>query len=184
YHPVPYQGRGIHYYLGDDTGLRHYFVDSNNVINGQTYYYAVVAYDHGDSLGIPPTETTKKINVDPITSQLIFDRNTVQVIPGPRASGYEAPTINQTNVQQISGIGNGKVDFIILDDLSVIDETYTLSFSDTLKLQDTTILKKNYSLIGEKPVTESFFLFDTKFAALSHPNIINDQTLQVKDKQG
>ncbi|MGQ9642346.1 MAG: hypothetical protein ACUVT3_00645 [Ignavibacterium sp.] len=184
YHPVPYQGRGIHYYLGDDTGLRHFFVDSNNVLNGQTYYYAVVAYDHGDSLGIPPTETTKKINVDPITSQLIFDKNTVQVIPGPRASGYESPVIKTTDVLHPSGIGNGEVSFKILDDLSVIDETYTLTFSDSLKLQDTVILKKNYSVIGEKSVTESFFLFGTKFTALSHGNISNDQILQVKDKQG
>ena len=93
YHPVAYQGRGIHYYLGDDAGLVHSFVDSNNVINGQTYYYAVVAYDHGDSLGIPPTETTKKISQDPITSNLIFDLNTASVIPGPRASGYSQPSI-------------------------------------------------------------------------------------------
>jgi hypothetical protein len=63
YHPVPYQGRGLHYYLGDNTGLVHTFVDTNNVINGQTYYYAVVAYDHGDSLGIPPSETTKKLQL-------------------------------------------------------------------------------------------------------------------------
>jgi hypothetical protein len=67
YHPIPYQGRGLSYYLGDNTGFVHTFVDSNNVINGQTYYYAVVAYDHGDSLGIPPSETSKKITVDPIT---------------------------------------------------------------------------------------------------------------------
>ena len=47
YHPVSYLGRGLHYYLGDNTGLIHSFTDTNNVINGQTYYYAVVAYDHG-----------------------------------------------------------------------------------------------------------------------------------------
>ena len=70
------------YYLGDNSGLVHTFVDSNEVRNGQTYYYAVVAYDHGDSLGIPPSETTKKISSDPISSKLIFDDNTVQVIPG------------------------------------------------------------------------------------------------------
>jgi len=84
---VPFQGRGVHYYLGDNAGLRHSFVDSNGVINGQTYYYGLVAYDHGDSLGIPPTETTKKISVDPITGKLVFDSNTASVIPGPRASG-------------------------------------------------------------------------------------------------
>ena len=68
YHPVPYEDRGVHYYLGNNSGLVHSFVDSNKVINGQTYYYAVVAYDHGDSVGIPVTESTKKIALDPITS--------------------------------------------------------------------------------------------------------------------
>ena len=72
---------------GNNRGLVHSYVDSNNVINGQTYYYAVVAYDHGDSVGIPPTESTKKITVDPITSELTFDVNTAQVVPGPRTSG-------------------------------------------------------------------------------------------------
>ena len=74
YHPISYQGRGLNYYLGDNSGLVHSFVDSNEVRNGQTYYYAVVAYDHGDSLGIPPSETTKKISKDPITSRAYICR--------------------------------------------------------------------------------------------------------------
>ena len=184
YHPVSYMGRGIQYYLGDNTGLKHSFVDSNNVINGQTYYYAVVAYDHGDSLGIPPTETTKKISSDPITSALIFDKNTVQVIPGPRAAGYKEPGISNNDVTHTAGIGNGNVEFQILNDLAVIDDEYTLSFSNRIVTPDTSYNKKNYSLKGTKPVTERFMLFDAKFAALSHPNIIDDQTLVVKDKGG
>jgi hypothetical protein len=35
---------GSHYNMGDDTGLRHYYVD-NNVINGVSYYYIVISYD-------------------------------------------------------------------------------------------------------------------------------------------
>ena len=89
FHPVPYTGRGISYYLGDNTGLVHTFVDSNQVRNGQTYYYAVVAYDHGDSVDYPVSETTKKVSLDPITNQVTLSNNTVSVIPGPRASGYE-----------------------------------------------------------------------------------------------
>lgn len=184
YHPVPYQGRGIQYYLGDNTGLKHSFVDSNAVRNGQTYYYAVVAYDHGDSLGIPPTETTKKISVDPITSRLIFDDNTTQAIPGPRASGYNAPTISNTSVLQTNGIGNGVVDFKILNDLNITDDLYTLTFSDTLFLPDTSLIQKNYSVVGQNPYSESFFLFDTKFTSLARENIINDQFLEVKDATG
>ncbi|MGE5796065.1 MAG: hypothetical protein ACM34N_04735, partial [Ignavibacteria bacterium] len=181
YHPVPFQGRGVHYYLGDNTGLVHSFVDSNNVINGQTYFYSVVAYDHGDSVGIPPSETTKKITVDPITSQMIFDDNTVSVVPGPRASGYNTPQINYMDFQHLSGIGTGSVNFQILNDLDVKDETYTLNFSDTMRMGDSTFASKNYSVIGQNAFTESFFLFDTKFTPLSKQYIIDDQTLQVKD---
>lgn len=119
YHPVAYQGRGVHYFLGNNRGLVHSYVDSNKVINGQTYYYAVVAYDHGDSLGIPPTETTKKITVDPITNQLQFDVNTVMVIPGPRASGYVVTPTSTKSLVHESGIGNGDVTLEVLNDLIV-----------------------------------------------------------------
>ena len=88
------------------------------MINGQTYYYAVVSYDHGDSIGIPPTECTKKITVDPITSQLTFDVNTAQVIPGPRASGYVYPAIEAQNVQHPAGIRHRRRHFEILNDLA------------------------------------------------------------------
>ena len=184
YHPVPYLGRGINYYLGDNSGLVHTFVDSNEVRNGQTYYYAVVAYDHGDSLGIPPSETTKKISLDPITGQLTFGDNTLQVIPGPRAAGYDRPTINITDVQHVSGIGNGTVNFNIINDIDVIDDKYTLTFKDTLFLPDTTFLAKNYTVLGEKSISESFYLYGTKFTSLSKGNIINDGSLQVKDAAG
>jgi len=185
YHPVPYQGRGINYYLGVNSGLRHSFVDSNEVRNGQTYYYAVVAYDHGDSLGIPPSETSKKISLDPITSLLTFDDNTVQVTPGPRASGYDRPEIVEvTDVVHSNGLGNGFVDFSIINDLDVKDDSYTLTFKDTLYSAEGNILAKNYSVIGEKPTTENFFLYGTKFTSLSKGNIINDGALQVKDVAG
>ena len=119
YHPVPYQDRGVQYFLGNNRGLVHSFVDSNNVINGQTYYYALVAFDHGDSVGIPPTETTKKITVDPITSKYKYDVNTAQVIPGPRTSGYSAPAIESKNITHTAGIGTGPVTFRIVNDLAV-----------------------------------------------------------------
>lgn len=185
FHPVPFQGRGISYYLGVNSGLRHSFVDSNEVRNGQTYYYAVVAYDHGDSLGIPPSETSKKISSDPITSLLTFADNTVQAIPGPRASGYDKPTIQElTDVSQVSGFGNGFVEFNILNDLEVKDENYTLTFKDTLYSEEGNVLAKNYSVLGEKSSTESFYLYGNKFTSLSKGNIINDANLQVKDAAG
>lgn len=187
YHPIPYQGRGLHYYLGDDVGLVHTFVDSNNVLNGQTYYYAVVAYDHGDAaIGIPPTETTKKISQDPITSRFLFDVNTAAVIPGPRASGYSRPAINPNDLIRLpANGGTGNISFNIMDDLQLIDNKYTLTFSDSLILNDSTkIAAKNYSVLGEKINSESFFLFGNKNTNLRNPYIINDANLVVKGMDG
>jgi hypothetical protein len=185
YHPVPYQDRGVQYYLGTNRGLVHMYVDSNNVINGQTYYYAVVAYDHGDSTGIPPTETTKKITLDPITSLLTFDPNTAQVIPGPRASGYVPPAIAPDHVTHVSGIGNGPITFTILNDLVVEEGTqYDIIFKDSLPYFGKNIYAKNYSILRLKPVTETFATFDTNFTQLDHTNISIDSVLTVKGTNG
>ncbi len=184
YHPVPYKGRGIHYYLGDNTGLVHSFVDSNNVINGQTYYYALVAYDHGDSANFPPAETTKKINVDPITSKYILDKNTAAVIPGPRADGYIAPALNSSNVLHKSGIGNGSVNFSILNDLLVPDNDYELFFSDSLIINGKKTGEKNYSILDSKVYTKKINFFSEKFTDIGFGNILDDQYLKLKDANG
>lgn len=185
YHPVPYQKRGIQYYLGNNSGLVHSFVDTNNVINGQTYYYAVVAYDHGDSTGIPPTETTKKITVDPITSKLTFDNNTVQVIPGPRASGYQAPVINNELVVHESGIGTGDVNFKIFNDLKIKEGgNYKLFFEDSMKINGVLSAKKNYSLLDLNPKSDTVKLFSTNYTQLKNTSLANDEVLVVKDLSG
>lgn len=184
YHPVSYQGRGLQYYLGDNSGLVHSFVDSNNVLNGQTYYYSVVAYDHGDSLGIPPSESTKKISLDPITSALRFDINTAQAIPGPRASGFISPSFTNQNIQHLSGYGNGTVDFKIVNELLVKDNNYKLTFNDSLYLTDTTIKAKNFSVSSDEVINEDFYLYDFKFTKLKKSNIILDGNLVVKDESG
>ncbi len=43
--------QGILYFMGTDTGLQHYYIDSLNVMNGRTYYYAIIAYDRGFQKG-------------------------------------------------------------------------------------------------------------------------------------
>ena len=64
---------GRYFYLGEDSGLKHMFVD-NNVNNGYEYWYAVCAYDHDDG-PIPPLISS--IKSDPKK----FGDNTVSVIP-------------------------------------------------------------------------------------------------------
>ena len=40
---------GFAFYLGDDSGIEHSYVDSS-VQNGRTYYYALVAYNTGNEV--------------------------------------------------------------------------------------------------------------------------------------
>ncbi|KAA3615277.1 MAG: hypothetical protein DWQ05_14540 [Calditrichaeota bacterium] len=116
---ILFQSRGIAYNLGNNTGLQHSFVDENNVRNGQTYYYAVVSYDHGsDSLGVPPSECSKTITVNPETNEIIFDVNTAQAVPRVAAAGFEDGHLQDTgtsnNIIHESGSATGifKVDVI------------------------------------------------------------------------
>jgi len=151
--PIPFPQRGVAYDLGDDTGLFHTYVDSNNVINGQQYYYAVTAYDKGFAggdgtqflNGIPPSETSKTITFNPVNDDFIFDVNTVSVIPRPRVAGYVPPSIEATGgIIHSEGPGTGQVSIRIVDQLSVKkDGSYSLKFD---KVDDEIV----YSILDER----------------------------------
>ncbi len=132
-HPIDVNG--ALFYLGDDTGLQHSFLDST-VQNGQTYYYAVVAYDQGfttttiqgEFLGIPPSETPSIIKVD-INGNVKTDVNTAVVTPRAPAAGYIAPTLNMVAA---SGPGTGSVTATILDPDSLRNNhAYKVEFVDS-----------------------------------------------------
>ncbi len=137
-HPIGVEG--AYFYLGDDTGLQHSFIDST-VENGQTYYYAVVAYDQGfttttvtgEFLGIPPSETTSIIKVD-INGRVKTDINTAVVTPHAPAAGYIAPNIK---LETVSGPATGSISIDMLDPDSLRnDHTYRLEFKDFTAFHD------------------------------------------------
>ncbi|MGA7160266.1 MAG: hypothetical protein WBZ48_04650 [Bacteroidota bacterium] len=126
---------GAYFYLGNDSGLQHSFVDST-VQNGQTYYYAVTAYDAGyttttvtgELVGIPPSETTSTIKVD-INGVAKTDINTAVVTPSAPAAGYVAPNVKVTIA---TGPGTGSLAVGILDPDSIRNNhTYRLEFNDS-----------------------------------------------------
>ena len=186
YHPIEYTGRGVKYYLGNNSGLAHSYVDSNNVINGQTYYYTVVAYDHGDNVGVPPTETTKRIIIDPITAKVTYDPNTGKAIPGPRATGYTTPDATSgKGTNHISGSATALVNTYVLGDLLVESgKEFILSIQDTLKSDNTFSLTKNYNLLCNTPITQTALLVDTNFSKLKTLNLVYDNSFSVKDAAG
>ena len=145
--PHPEGINGFHYYMGDNTGLVHSWTDTT-VYNGQTYYYAVVAYDTGAvavgaTPGIAPAECTKRISEDPLhPGTYETDVNTAIVIPRAPAAGFTMPELEGGEVEHISVFGTGTVGVNILDPMLVkndyeykltIDDTSYSSSSDTLK---------------------------------------------------
>jgi len=146
-HPIDVNG--ALYNLGDDTGLKHSFVDTT-VQNGQTYYYAVVAYDQGFTTttiegnleGISPAENTSIIKIG-IDGTITTDINTAVVTPRAPAAGFISPGINNFFG---SGPGTGKVSVTILDPDSVRNfHTYRLEFEDSTKYHNNS--HPYYSLI-------------------------------------
>jgi hypothetical protein len=146
-HPIDVNG--AMYNLGKDSGLKHSFVDTT-VQNGQTYYYAVVAYDQGfvtqtiegNIEGIPPAENTSIIKID-INGNITTDINTAVVTPRAPAAGFISPGIKNFFG---SGPGTGKVSVTILDPDSVNNlHTYRLEFEDSTKYHNNSF--PYYSLI-------------------------------------
>jgi hypothetical protein len=131
-HPIDINGAKFN--LGNDSGLRHSYVDST-VTNGQVYYYAVCSYDQGfvqtniegQTLGIPPSETTSIIKVD-INGNYKTDVNTAVVNPHATGAGYIDPQIS--NLKKF-GPATGGAGVTILDPDSMKSfNTYRVEFSN------------------------------------------------------
>lgn len=169
--PIPFPNRGVAFDLGNDTGLYHTYVDSNNVVNGQTYYYAVTAYDRGyagapGEPGIPPSETSKTITYDPTTDRYVFDVNTVMVTPRPKPAGYVPAVVAEDGLERVAGHGTGDITLRLLDELAVRDNNqYSIRFDDTGG-------EIRYSVVNETPVTVEFGGSAGRYVSLGHSNII------------
>jgi hypothetical protein len=106
-------------YLGDNTGIRHTYVDED-VRNGIRYSYTIVSYDRGDSI-IYSLETARGTS--------IADKNFVTVTPTPDYSGKIPSGIQ--SFQHLNGNGKADIDITILDDDAVTTDTYEIRFNGT-----------------------------------------------------
>jgi len=121
---------GAPFYLGDDSGIQNFYVD-NDVINGRTYYYALVAYDRGDaSKDIFPSENSRFISKDAL-GRITTDINTAAVIPNAPVAGYVPPPTGEL-LERISGNSDTEPYFEVMDPFSIQDSSYTVQFNDSL----------------------------------------------------
>jgi len=128
---------GESFFLGRNSGIRHYYIDED-VQNGRTYYYALVAYDYGIKgidANIAPAENVATIIVDENENIKYTTPNVQIVTPHQMANGYVPPSIEVlTDAETIKGTGT--VSFEILDPVDLKKgHEYRLTFLvDTLYL--------------------------------------------------
>lgn len=128
YHPIDING--VKFDLGDDTGLRHSYTDSN-LVNGQRYFYAVTSYDFGFEFGnISPSEAPIKVSVDP-EGKVTTGTNVVAVRPRAPVAGYLPAEV--VDFEHVSGSSTGNIMFDIIDPDAIEDNhIYEITFEDTI----------------------------------------------------
>ncbi len=172
--------RGIAYNLGSNTGLRHAFVDSNNVINGQTYYYAVVSYDHGDPVQkISPVESSKNVSLNAETNELILDVNTVRVTPRAPSAGYVTSSLEDNGesnrIAHVGGVATGALRVEIVDSRRVENgNEFQVRFAAN---------PTRYSVEDLKPVINNFTARLDQFIRMPNTEI-NDTTFVLTSSEG
>lgn len=119
------------FYLGDDGGLVHTFVDSS-LQNGQRYYYAVTAYTTGDpQADTYPAEDPKYVSISS-NGNIRTDVNTVSVVPQAPAAGYVGPGAPSVLSPVGSIAGTGHVYLKVVNDSLVPNKTFRVGFADSL----------------------------------------------------
>ncbi|RQW03482.1 hypothetical protein EH223_09895 [candidate division KSB1 bacterium] len=180
FHPVP--TKGIKFHLGNNTGLVHTWTDST-VVNGQNYYYAVTAYDHGSAEGgIAPSECTKFITLNLAGEVEDKGPNVVVARPEAPASGFVNAQLSDAVV--ISGGENqGVLGYKIINPLEIADgRTYRVMFEDTVIAGSgatngfsTSLATKSITLINLTDPANPDTVLD------KNPDIGFDQVLPVTD---
>ncbi len=148
---------GVAYDLGNDTGLMHAYTDTT-VTNGQDYYYAVCAYDHGsDSLGFFPSENSIAVSRT-LRGGTILPLNVVLVRPEPHVPGFTAAQAEM--IHHTAGPGTATVDLKVLDSRQVPDgKTIQIKFTT---VDSTHIHALRYRMV-DSASGKDIFSFGTDF---------------------
>ncbi|MGE5432314.1 MAG: hypothetical protein ACM3QX_14630 [Syntrophomonadaceae bacterium] len=154
-HPIDING--VKFDLGNDSGLKHEFID-RDVVNGQRYFYAVTAYDFGyANANIPPTETPIQVNVE-TDGTMTYGINVAVVRPSESAAGYIPPQVEQFTHQ--TGGANGKVNLKVIDPTEIKSgNEYEITFRDSVYKVDNKDAFKTVSF-SLKNITENKYLLE------------------------
>jgi hypothetical protein len=193
-HPIGYNG--VQFDMGEDRGLRYIYVDSNNVINGQTYYYAVTAYDKGYDIDfydngfsvsenlqpIAPSECSVTLDLDYKGNVVSLSENAAIVVPNSPAIGYVPPNTmedDQEFMQHISGYGSGSIKVEVIDPFAIKDSiNYQIVF-DTIKSQEVL----GFSIRNQDLIIETLEITSDSIAMASYDHI-DDRIVITENNNG
>ncbi len=178
---------GFAYYLGDETGLKHSYVDVD-VQNGRTYYYALIAYSKGDSAkGRIPSENDFAVTIDQSGKVTKVPKNSAVVVPNAPVSGYvDAPSAVPLT-KSIGTKGTGSIQFNVLNPEQVTGHAYQVEFFDThtdgvdnngngkIDLQDSTEGIRTttaFSVRDLETITSEFASQDTTRVLLGYAHLV------------
>ena len=172
--------RGTPFYLGDNTGLRYSYRDTL-VENGRNYYYALTAYDSGESeLGFYPAENNFAVSVTE-TGEVITGQNVVEVRPNAPVAGYQQGGLSE-DVTHEQGPATGEVFVEVLDPRLLEENTrYTLTFGgDGPSASTFSVQADGSTVVSEVPITDAAsVIFDGQRFVFR-----NDQTRLNQDATG
>jgi hypothetical protein len=172
--PHPVAVNGVQFNIGTDSGLKHSFID-RNVTNGQTYYYAIVAYDRGflsrnpdgtvatnpdgSTRGLSPSLTTAVIKND-VAGNIVEDVNTAVITPRAPAAGYIPPVLETL---EINTIGTGAITVEIASPASIRQQTsYELSFVNPSEWQNAGNVEYKLTNVTTGSIVEEGVITDGK----------------------
>jgi len=187
---------GRSYNLGSNTGLEHSYVDQD-VENGRTYYYAVVAYDRGnEQTDIFPAENSKRIRLT-ATGEPELDINTAVVVPNAPVAGYQ-DALSGVELTAEQSVATGSLAYEVIDPMRLDANTYEVTFQDVMSdgidndndgiidqedFNEVAQITTTYSVLNKTQQSFVFTALDTLPVKLPHENI-NTADVLVKDANG
>lgn len=130
---------GVQFWIGNNTGLVHSYIDSD-VINGQTYYYALCSFDYGfippdaktvaelQQFSVLPSECPISINIDVLNNVNSVGANCAVVMPTAPAAGYQPPPL-QEGLQHSGPQSTAAIQFHIFNPNELLEDgRYELAF--------------------------------------------------------
>ncbi len=135
-----------HAWLGDDTGLRHSYIDTD-VTNGVEVWYSLTSYDRGVFNPEYPDSTEPSYETGRGVSP--FEQNVASVVPGTRSSNIE-PFNPYIDLHQVAGQeADGKLEIEVINEFDLTGHSYRIEFTDTtyMDMVEDTLIEVTHPLM-------------------------------------